>query len=123
MGSANLRCFQTPAQTVTRAICAMWQVFEDGLYVEGKASGVGVTKAILLVTKGRLGSAFACNVKAKLNAHYVTCPKTYLKAVVAVASELAAFEGREQRTIEDLAVEAGRPAEVGRVVDMVLGPR
>ena len=72
---------------------------------------------------GKLDPAFDCNVKARLDARYVTCPKTYLKALAVVASKLAEFEAREQRSIEDLVVEAGRPAEVGRVVDMVLGPR
>ncbi len=101
----------------------MWQVFEDGLCVRGKATEVGVTKAILLVTKGRLGPAFDSNVKTRLNAWYVTDAKTYLEALAAVAIELAAFETHAQRRIESLALEAGRPAEAGRVVDMVLGPR
>ena len=77
---------------------------------------MGVTKVILLVTKRRLGPAFESNVKTKLNARYVTGPKPYRKALAAVASELATFETYEQRRIEDLAVEAGRPAEV-------VGPR
>jgi hypothetical protein len=101
----------------------MWRVFEDGLCVEGKATAVGVTKAVLLVTKGRLGPAFDSTVKARLNARNVTEPKTYLRALAAVASDLAAFETRERIRIEDLAEDAGRPAEVGRVVDMVFGPR
>jgi hypothetical protein len=123
LGSADLRSFQTPDETLTGAVYSMWHVFEDGLCVQGQPTEVGVTKAILLVTNGRLGPAFDSNVKMKLNARYVTGPRTYLNALATVAGELAAFEAREQRSIEDLAAEAGRPAEVGRVVDMVLGPR
>jgi len=123
MGSANLRCFQAPTQPLKDAICGLWRVFEDGLCVDGKATEVGITKAILLVTEGRIGPAFDSSVKMKLNAHYVSGPSTYLRALAEVAGELAAFETRERQAIEDIALKDGRPADVGRVVDMVPGPR
>ncbi len=120
---ADLRCFRSPTQFLKDAICSLWQVFQDGLCMQGDATEVGVTKAILLVTKGRLGPAFDSNVKSKLKASYVIDAKTYLKAIAALATELAGFEDREQKSIEDLAAMAGRPAGVGRVIDMILGPR
>jgi hypothetical protein len=123
MGSANLRCFQAPGEVLTDAICNLWRIFEDGLCLKGNATEVGVTKAILLVTKGRIGPAFDSNVKERLNALYVRDCKTYIKALGAIASELAGFEARELTTLDGLAEKAGRPADVGRAVDMVLGPR
>ena len=123
VGSANLRCFQAPSEVLTDAMCGLWRIFEGGLCLKGKATEVGVSKAILLVTKGRIGPAFDSNVKARLNALYVRDCKTYMKALGEIASELAAFEARELTTLDGLAQQAGRPADVGRAVDMVLGPR
>ena len=121
--SANLRCFQAPDEVLTDAICNLWRIFEDGLCLKGNATEVGVSKAILLVTKGRIGPAFDSNVKTGLNAWYVMDCRTYMKALGEIAGELAGFEGRESTTLESLAEQAGRPADVGRAVDMVLGPR
>lgn len=123
IGRSSLRCFESPGRPLVDAMADLWRVFEDGLCEQSKASEVGVTKAILLVTKGRIGPAFDSNVKACLNAGYVTGPKTHLKALSAIARELGQFETRESKRLEDLALEAGRPADVGRIIDMVLGPR
>lgn len=115
MGSADLRCFETPAQGVIDGIRGLWQVFEQGLCV-GKARVVGVTKAILLVTKGRIGPAFDSNVK---KSWYVRDCDSYLTALGEIARELAAFEAREGN-LEEVAAKAEKPAAVGRAVDMVL---
>lgn len=123
VGSADLRSFQAPREELTDAIHKLWRIFEEGLCLERKASEVGVSKAILLVTKGRIGPAFDSKVKGALDAWYVMDGGTYLKALGKIASELAAFEVRESRTLESIAEQAGRPAEVGRVLDMVWGPR
>jgi hypothetical protein len=123
MGSADLRSLQAPSDVLTDAICGLWRIFEDGLCSKGKATEVGVSKAILLVTKGRIGPAFDSNVKTALNAWYVRDCGTYIKALGEIASQLAGFEDREGTTLDDLAKQAGRPAEVGRALDMVLGPR
>ncbi len=123
IGSADLRSLQAPSDVLTDAICGLWRIFEDGLCSKGKATAVGVSKAILLVTKGRIGPAFDSNVKTALNAGYVKDCGTYIKALGEVASQLADFEDREGTTLDDLAKRAGRPADVGRAVDMVLGPR
>ena len=122
MGSANLRCFQAPGEVLTDAICNLWRIFEDRLCLKG-ATEVGVSKAILLVTKGRIGPAFDSNVKTGLNAWYVMDCRTYIEALGKIAGELADFEARESTTLDGLAEQAGRPAAVGRAVDMVLGPR
>src|SRR5260370_35701102 len=57
MGSADLRSLQAPSDVLTNAICGLWRIFEEGLCSKGKATEVGVSKAILLVTKGRIGPA------------------------------------------------------------------
>jgi hypothetical protein len=118
LGSADLRSFQTPAQDLIDGIRGLWRVFEDGLCV-GKARVVGVSKAILLVTKGRIGPAFDSNVR---KGWYVSDRESYLRALAQIAGELAAFEAREGN-LEEVAAKAGKPALVGRAVDMVFGPR
>jgi hypothetical protein len=123
LGAANLRSFHTSGPALTQAISGLWQIFESGLCGRGRATEVGVTKAILLVTKGRIGPAFDSNVKMELNAWHVLGWKPYLGALTDLADDLAIFEARESAKLEELATRAGRPAEVGRVMDMVLGPR
>ena len=123
IGSANLRSIQAPSDVLTDAICDLWRVFEDGLCSKGKATVVGVSKAILLVTKGRIGPAFDSNVKTALSARHVKDCGTYIKALGEIASQLADFEDREGTILDDLAKQADRPADVGRALDMVLGPR
>jgi len=116
MGSANLRCFQAPDEVLTDAICSLWRIFEGGLCLKRHATEVGVSKAILLVTKGRIGPAFDSTVKTQLNAWHVMDCQTYIGALGEIARNLAGFEGRESRTLESLAEQAGRAACVGRVV-------
>ncbi len=123
MGSANLRCFQAPDEVLTDTICRLWSIFEGGLCLGRNAKVVGISKAILLVTKGRIGPAFDSNVKTALNAWYVKDCGTYIKALGEISGELAGFEARERTTLGDLSKQAGRPADVGRALDMVLGPR
>jgi len=84
-----------------------------------KARVVGISKAILLVTKGRIGPAFDSNVKT---GWYVNGCESYLTALTIIADELAVFEAREGN-LEEVAAKAGKPAAVGRAVDMVFGPR
>ncbi|MGA3054717.1 MAG: hypothetical protein ABSD63_10960 [Candidatus Korobacteraceae bacterium] len=123
MGSANLRCFQAPGEVLTGAIYNLWRIFEDGLCLKRNATELGVSKAILLLTKGRIGPAFDSTVKTGLNAWWVMDCGTYLRALGEIARDLAEFEARESTTLEDLAEKARRPAALGRAVDMVWGPR
>ena len=123
MGSTDLRCFRAPDKVLIDAICNLWRIFEHGLCSEGKATEVGVSKAILLVTKGKVGPAFDSSVKDAFNIRRIRDCGTYVKMLTEIAGELAAFEAREKTTLDDLAKRAGRPAAVGRAVDMVLGPR
>ncbi len=122
VGSADLRSFQTPSDALIGAINDLWRIFEEGLCLKHRASEVGVSKAILLVTKGRIGPAFDSKVQSHLDGFVVGCT-TYVKALGKIACELAYFETRERTTLESLAEQAGRPAAVGRAIDMVLGPR
>lgn len=125
MGSADLRCFQAPGELLTDAISDLWRIFEERLCLKRKASEVGVSKAILLVTKGRIGPAFDSYVQSHILTLVIDCT-TYIKALREIASELADLEARELTTLDGpagLAAQTGRPAAVGRAVDMVLGPR
>jgi len=122
VGSADLRSFQAPSEALTGAINDLWRIFEEGLCLQRRANEVGVSKAILLVTKGRIGPAFDSKVQFHFNTCVIGCT-TYIKALGEIANELADFEVRERTTLESLAEQAGRPAAVGRAIDMVLGPR
>ena len=123
LGEANLRSLHTSGPEPPEAISRLWEIFKSGLCGRGNATEVGITKAILLVTKGKIGPAFDSNVQMELNAWHVVGWKPYYDALAVIADDLVVFEARESAKVEELATRAGRPAEVGRVMDMVLGPR
>ena len=114
-----MQCFRAPEQDVIDGIRDLWRVFEEGL-CEGKIKTrvVGISKAILLVTKGRIGPAFDSTVRTVWD---VYDSKSYLGALRKIADQLAVFESREG-DLEEVAASAEKPAAVGRAVDMVFGP-
>jgi hypothetical protein len=83
---------------------------------------VGITKAVLLLTEGRIGPAFDSGVRRNAG---VKAPKTYrewLWALDEMSDDLSAFEAVSgplplvvSRRFADLGV--------GRLYDMALGPR
>lgn len=110
---------RTPAQN--EALDALWTNFLR-LPTSGEASCVGITKAILLLTDGRIGPAFDSQVRKKLGvARPATCSE-WLHHLEEIGEDIATFE-RANGPITK--VVPGRFAELayGRLYDMALGPR
>jgi len=106
------------------ALIALWDLF-SGLPTDRRASCVGITKAVLLLTDGRVGPAFDSRVRKKLGvrgpAKFVSC-SDWLQILEGVGKDIAAFESTHGQLAE---VVPSRFAhlECGRLYDMALGPR
>jgi hypothetical protein len=103
------------------ALRSLWNGF-SGLTTTRSASCVGISKAILLVTDGRIGPALDSQVQARLGIKPPTTSDGWLATLGQVANDIAAFEARSGR-LEDAAPERFGHLNVGRLYDMALGPR
>jgi hypothetical protein len=65
LGILDLSTFKCRTKSQERALRGLWGNFVR-LTATGEASCVGVTKAILLVTDGRIGPAFDSTVRTRL---------------------------------------------------------
>jgi hypothetical protein len=109
------------SSTQTDALNSLWKNFLQ-LRTTGEATCVGVTKAILLLTDGRIGPAFDSQVRRKLGVARPSNCAEWVKNLEEIGEDLAAFErvnGPISRAV---------PAEFaglayGRLYDMALGPR
>jgi hypothetical protein len=110
---------RTPAQT--DALHALWQNFLR-LRTTGEATCVGVTKAILLLTDGKIGPAFDAQVRRKLGVRRPGSSAEWLKNLEEISDDIAAFERMHGPITQAVPAEfAG--LEYGRLYDMALGPR
>lgn len=105
------------------ALVHLWRLFASSLCDNGEATCVGITKAVMLVTDGRIGPAFDSRVRHALG---IAAPKDsgeWIVALEQVAADLRAFESRHHVRLDDLDVQSPIPVAVGRAYDMAAGPR
>lgn len=103
------------------ALRSLWSGF-SGLTTTRTASCVGISKAILLVTDGRIGPALDSQVRARLGLKPPTTSGEWMATLEHVANDIAAFEARCGPLVEAVP-ERFRHLSIGRVYDMALGPR
>ena len=103
------------------ALSTLWDLFTGLTSVEW-ATCVGITKAVLLVTNGRIGPAFDSNVQARLGLPKPVTSHEWIDCLERIAEDIAAFEtanGRLSRVVSRRFVDLAD----GRLYDMALGPR
>jgi hypothetical protein len=110
---------RTPEQT--QAFQTLWKVFAQ-LPLAGEASCVGITKALLLLTEGRIGPALDSRVRAKLGVARPANCLEWLRLLQEVAEDIAAFE-RLHGPIANIVPVRFAKLAYGRLYDMALGPR
>jgi hypothetical protein len=110
---------RTPPQN--EALTALWNIFLR-LPVPGFASCVGITKAVLLVTDGRIGPAFDSQVRAKLGIVRPTTCHDWLLTLQGVGEDIAMYESTHGPLAKTVALRFAGLA-YGRLYDMALGPR
>ena len=111
----------TPPQKA--ALRSLWNLFRH-LPTKGQAGAVGITKAIMLLTRGRFGPALDSQVRRRLGVRRpLTSADEWLALLDNMAADVHRFEARHGIRLDDLIGKRWRPIAVGRVYDMVAGPR
>jgi hypothetical protein len=111
----NLRSTQQ-----TRAFHDLWAIFAD-LALTGTASSVGISKAVMLVTDGRIGPALDSQVRGRLGIRPPLDAEQWLDILEGVASDIRAFE-RQHGTLRRVVQPEYQNLEDGRLYDMIFGP-
>jgi hypothetical protein len=118
---------------VCNAVTVLWGLFQERLcYVRvnpdrknapphgGLAGAVGISKAAMLATDGRLGPAFDSKVRTKLGCGKIATAADWLEAMRAASRDIATFENRWSTTLQ---IASNYPfLHTGRIYDMALGP-
>jgi hypothetical protein len=104
------------------ALVELWGVFRE-LPTIGHARAVGITKAVKLVTGGRIGPALDGEVRRKLQIREPETAEQWVDVLQFVSDDIRAFEESNDCRLEDLVEVQWQPVAVGRVYDMVFGPR
>ncbi len=110
---------RTPAQD--EALAGLWSIFSR-LRISGVTSCVGITKAILLLTDGKIGPAFDSRVRANLGVARPSTCSEWLQALENIAEDIAMFE-RANGSLRDAVPPRFASLAYGRLYDMALGPR
>jgi hypothetical protein len=109
-----------------QAITQLWSIFRElsyhGKARDGKAGIVGISKAILLLTLGRVGPAFDSEVRRQLNIHEPITASQWIEALKLASRDIQIFEMRNQIAIQQAAPQEFQRINSGRLYDMALGP-
>ena len=103
------------------ALNELWSIFGD-LSLTERASCVGISKAVLLATNGRIEPALDSQVRGRLGIAAPTTAIQWIGVLEDVASDIVAFEKRHG-PLQKLAPEHLRHLDYGRLYDMVFGPQ
>lgn len=122
LGGTTIRDLRKPADPERDALTRLWAVFRD-LPTIGQAKAVGITKAVQLVTGGRIGPALDSLVRKHLVVRTPETAEQWFDVLQFVAEDICTFETTNQCRLEDLVEREWQPVAVGRAYDMVFGPR
>jgi hypothetical protein len=89
---------------------------------KGLAGVVGISKAVLLLTKGAIGPAFDSEVRKKLCLCEPENANQWIEAIEIAARDIHAFQIRNQCTLQEAAPLRFKSLNTGRIYDMALGP-
>ncbi len=103
------------------ALAALWDLF-SGLTAIERASCVGISKSVMLVTEGRIGPAFDSNVQARLGLPKPATSREWIDCIERIAEDIAAFEAENGQLASVVSRRFANLAD-GRLYDMALGPR
>ena len=104
-----------------KALTSLWKNFSR-LPTSGTASCVGITKAVLLLTDGRIGPALDSRVRRALRVPRPETSREWLEILEAVGEDIAASETSHGSLTKAVPARFAH-LEYGRLYDMALGPR
>ncbi|MCG3180709.1 MAG: hypothetical protein BIFFINMI_03072 [Phycisphaerae bacterium] len=99
---------------------SLWSVFEK-LPIDGCGSCVGISKAVLLLTRGRIGPAFDSKVRRQVG-RQIKSAGDWIAVLRGVGEDIRAFEARHGPLATAVPTEFSN-LECGRLYDMAFGPR
>jgi hypothetical protein len=109
------------------ALNQLWEIFKrlsySGKARNGLAGIVGISKAVLLLTEGRIGPAFDSKVRENLNIREINDPISWIIELKKVAEDIEAFERKNNCLLTDAAPSVHSKEHFGRLYDMIFGPR
>lgn len=110
-----------------QAIKALWDIFLKLPYTDnaknGKASVVGISKAVLLLTQGRVGPAFDSYVRKQFGVDEPLNADEWINCLKLVQKDISVFENQNGILFGELMPQSSRHIHNGRIYDMILGPR
>ena len=108
------------------SLSELWNIFEDlsyrGKARNGLAGVVGISKAVLLLTDGRVGPAFDSKVRDHLGIENIEDAKQWIGALRQANQDIISFEQNNQTTICECVPPQHSNLIAGRIYDMALGP-
>jgi len=111
---------------IENALLELWGIFRDLSYKgrsrNGLAGVVGISKAVLLLTEGRVGPAFDSQVRAKLGIGDIATAKSWIMNLRNVAKDIARLELLNQCSLREVVPKEFSGLHYGRLYDMILGP-
>lgn len=104
-----------------RALELLWNILQDLCYGPAQKGVVAISKAVLLLTEGRVGPASDSNVQRvffkPINAQH------WFDALKRVSEDIMKFGFANQCTLQQATPHAFADLHTGRIYDMALGPR
>jgi GrpB-like predicted nucleotidyltransferase (UPF0157 family) len=121
LGDLTLTDIAIASSGQINALHGLWATFLK-LPQQGTASCVGITKAIILLTNGRIGPAFDSIVRKKLGLKdRLKSSEEWVAVLCGISEDILAFEKRHGSLTDNVPAQLAR-YQVGRLYDMVLGP-
>jgi hypothetical protein len=109
-----------------QALHRLWNIFENlshhGLANHGQTGVVGISKAVMLLTEGRVGPAFDSTVRGNLGILPPESSDAWIQALQITTRDIRAFELANQCTLQTAAPSRFADFQSGRIYDMALGP-
>lgn len=103
-----------------RALTELWNLF-SGLTTTRSASCVGISKAVLLLTDGRIGPALDSQVRTRLGISRPATAASWIGVLEGVGEDIAAFESADGPFLDAVPSRFAHLA-YGRLYDMAFGP-
>jgi hypothetical protein len=105
---------------VHRVLEHLWNIFQNLCYGPAQKGVVPISKAVLLLTEGRVGPAFDSNVRGSRK---IINAQQWFDSLQKVSEDILAFEAANQCTLQEATPQAFVGLHSGRIYDMALGPR
>ena len=125
LDSFDIAHLETFTAEVRASLDECWRIFQDLAYQGRVRSGltgvVGISKATLLLSRGRVGPAFDSKVRGQLGIGRVDSAEKWIEALEIASLDIQRFEQANATTLR-ACVPSQAHLQTARIYDMALGP-